>query len=104
MGRRSRLSKRRPVRGSDAGFNTRANPALLLRKRRESALRFLRDARVPFTNNQAEKDLPRMKLRMRISGTFRSEQGARDFATPRSVLSTAKQQRLHRIHVLMQGP
>lgn len=45
-----------------------------------------------------------MKLRMRISGSFRSEQGARDFATLRSVLSTAKQQRLNRIQVPMQGP
>ena len=78
--------------------------ALRLRDRRESVLRFLRDERVPFTNNQAEQDLRMMKLRMKISGGFRSEQGARDFATLRSVLSTARKQGLNRIEVLLQGP
>ncbi len=78
--------------------------ALRLRDRRESVLRFVRDARVPFTNNQAEQDLRMMKLRMKISGGFRSEQGARDFATLRSVLSTARKQGLNRIEVLLEGP
>lgn len=45
-----------------------------------------------------------MKLRVKISGGFRSEQGAQDFATPRSVLSTARQQGLNRIEALLQGP
>ena len=75
-----------------------------LRDRQESVLRFVRDERVPFTNNQAEQDLRMMKLRMKISGGFRSEQGARDFATLRSVLSTARKQGLNRIEVLLQGP
>ena len=92
-GRRGR-KKRRP------GHNL----ALRLRDRRASVLRFLSDARVPFTNNQAEQDLRMMKLRMKISGGFRSEQGARDFATLRSVLSTARKQGLNRIEVLLQGP
>ncbi len=78
--------------------------ALRLRARRESVLRFLRDERVPFTNNQAEQDLRMMKLRMKISGGFRSEQGAQDFATLRSVLSTARKQGRNRIEVLLQGP
>ena len=52
-GRRGR-KKRRP------GHNL----ALRLRDRRESVLRFVRDERVPFTNNQAEQDLRMMKLRM----------------------------------------
>jgi len=52
-GRRGR-KKRRP------GHNL----ALRLSERRASVLRFLRDARVPFTNNQAEQDLRMMKLRM----------------------------------------
>ena len=66
--------------------------------------RFLSDATVPFTNNQAEQDLRMMKLRMKISGGFRSEQGAQDFATLRSVLSTARKQGLNRIEALLQGP
>ena len=92
-GRRGR-KKRRP------GHNL----ALRLRDRRESVLRFLTDTRCPFTNNQAEQDLRLMKLRMKISGGFRSAQGARDFATLRSVLSTARKQGRNRIEALLQGP
>ncbi len=90
-GRRGR-KKRRP--GHNLG--------LRLRDRRESVLRFLTDGTVPFTNNQAEQDLRMMKLRMKISGGFRSEQGAKDFATLRSVLSTARKQGRNRIEALLQ--
>ena len=45
-----------------------------------------------------------MKLRMKISGGFRSEQGAQDFATLRSLLSTARKQGLNRIEALLKGP
>ncbi len=80
------------------------NLALRLERRRAEALRFLHDAKVPFTNNQAEQDLRMMKLRMKISGSFRSTQGAADFAILRSVLSTARKQGLNRIETLAQGP
>ena len=80
------------------------NLALRLRDFKTETLRFLHDAGVPFTNNQAEQDLRMMKLRMKISGSFRSERGAHDFATLRSVLSTAKKQGRNRIETLMRGP
>jgi transposase len=67
---------------------------LLLRfsTRKEDTLRFLPDPTVPFSNNEAERDGRMMKLRQKISGGFRSLEGADDFATVRSFISTAKKQ------------
>ncbi len=92
-GRRGR-PKRRP------GHNL----ALRLERRRAWVLLFLFDLSVPFTNNLGERDLRMMKLLMKISGGFRSLQGAREFVTLRSVLSTARKQGLKPIETLLEGP
>jgi transposase len=52
---------------------------LRLSVRKQDVLRFLTDPRVPFTNNLAERDGRMMKLRQKISGGFRSDDGAKDF-------------------------
>ena len=57
---------------------------------KEDTLRFLHDPDVPFTNNQAERDIRMMKLRQKIFGGFRAFEGAEDFAKIRSFISTAK--------------
>jgi hypothetical protein len=64
--------------------------------------RFLHDAAVPFTNNQAERDGRMMKVKQKISGGFRSEQGAADFAIIRSFISTAKKHHWNIIQALLQ--
>ena len=71
---------------------------------RDDALRFLNNRTVPFTNNQAEQDGRMMKLRQKISGGFRSVQGAEDFAVIRSFVSTARKQGWNLIHALTQAP
>jgi transposase len=59
---------------------------------------------MPFTNNLAERDGRMMKLRQKISGGFRSEQGAADFAVIRSLLSTARKQGWGLLQTLTGGP
>jgi transposase len=80
------------------------NLLLRLSTRRLDVLRFLTDPSVPFTNNLAEQDGRMMKLRQKISGGFRSEDGAKDFAVIRSVLSTARKQGWNMLQTLTSAP
>jgi transposase len=64
--------------------------ALLVRA--EQVLALLDDLRIPFTNNQAERDLRWAKVQQKISGTFRSATGATAFCRIRSYLSTMQKQ------------
>jgi len=63
-----------------------------LQRRRDEVLRFMSDMRVPFDNNGSERDLRMIKLQQKISGCFRTPDGARNFCRVRSYLSTARKQ------------
>jgi Transposase IS66 family/Family of unknown function (DUF6444) len=62
---------------------------------KQDVLRFLHDPAVPFTNNDAERDLRMMKCKQKISGGFRSMQGAEQFARIRGFISTVRKQGLN---------
>lgn len=68
------------------------NLALRLHSHIEDVLRYLFEPGVPFTNNEAERDMRMMKLRQKISGGFRTMDGAETFARLRSLMNTAQKQ------------
>lgn len=69
------------------------NLAKRLEKHQGSVLAFLENTEVPFTNNQAEQDVRMAKVKQKISGSFRSWNGAKLFASIRSYISSCIKQK-----------
>jgi transposase len=77
------------------------NLAVALEYHADEILLFLADLRVPFDNNRAERDLRMAKLQQKISGCFRTETGARNFARVRSYIETGRKHGLNPVDLLI---
>jgi transposase/uncharacterized coiled-coil protein SlyX len=91
-GRRRRRARRSPAGRLLARLDTH----------RDQVLRLLDDTRVPFDNNQAERDLRMVKLQQKISGCWRTPAGAEAFLALRSYLVTARKHGNNPLGVLRQ--
>ena len=91
-----RQDKRRGRIGQSAAFNLIKR----LREHADAGLRFVTDLRVPFTNNLAERAIRMPKVKQKISGGWRTFEGAQTFCIIRSYLDTMHKQGHNMFEVL----
>ena len=93
----------KPPKEKSRGRYKKSPPRNLVERLRDYAddvLRFFQDFQVPFDNNFSERDIRMMKVKQKISGCFRSLNGAKFFARIRSYIVTARKQNVNPLQAL----
>jgi transposase len=91
------LTTRKP---GTLGHKKLRNMVNRLQKRKENYLLFMCDYTVPFTNNQAERDLRHCKIKQKVSGCYRTWQGTQVYCAIRTLLDTARKRGVHLLDAL----
>lgn len=92
-----------PVHSGRVKQSTTVNLLRRFRRHADSILRFVADFAVPFTNNTAERAVRMPKVKQKISGCFRTLDGAEHFCVIRSCLDTLRKQGHNMLAVLQQA-
>ena len=71
-----------------------------LRKLKNEVCRFMQDFTVPFDNNLAERDLRNIKTKIKVSGCFRTIDGAENYLKIMSYIGTAKKNGINAVKAL----
>lgn len=65
-----------------------------LNKHKDKIFLFLKypELKIPPENNSSERAIRNVKVKVKVSGQFKSDDGAKDYATIRSIIDTANKQ------------
>ena len=72
-----------------------------MEEHKDEVLGFMNNLFLPFDNNLAERDVRMAKLKQKISGCFRTEDGGEIFSRLRSYISTVRKQGVNQFDALI---